>query len=547
MGQFVNEECRSKFLKHVCGSALHPCIEHTHNGQTYSLPRSMCRSDCDEFMDVCRDEMIRIEGIIHSVPVMRMYGAELYDTWCSMTNDMNCNSSPDSDFCFEQFRANSPISFVDILQKQPAFPEEGAILPDGTLLACSSNDKEYEGADIECPVGFSSYDGEETEDLCVFPCVSFVFEQAAIDGMWGTYLLTGFFGFFTNVLIVVTYLRLGKKSNLPRFVALSAGVGLVYSVFDTLPVAALKQDLPCNGECTDEYCHGELWLCKLQQPSEYLLLAIFCILLDTILALYQRSVLSMTATKIRGFHRIYTGACVVFITTLVVLCFLADSALATGSDVYRQLIVARDLFSCGPRYSSYTQEWAFSTLPFMIVCFALVSVTAAMVWNVWQIMKKTPGTSATDTISKFGKTAGKLMLLALMVSILWAVRVVLATLQEPIVEGFNEDTKTWVECLLYSASSASFLARTGEEPAWCADGPDTRPSTESGVLMICVKNLQACIVGVVWGLRGATKALSNAKARFSGSTSVAPGKSSGIISSVVVSSAVGSSVASESQ
>ena len=61
----------------------------------------------------------------------------------------------------------------------------------------------------------------------------------------------------------------------------------------------------------------------------------------------------MQTRTIQTFHKFYTAACAAFVATLVVLCFLADTALATDSDVYRQLIVARDSFSCGPRFSSY--------------------------------------------------------------------------------------------------------------------------------------------------------------------------------------------------
>jgi hypothetical protein len=67
-----------------------------------------------------------------------------------------------------------------------------------------------------------------------------------------------------------------------------------------------------------------------------------------------------------------------------------------------------------------------------------------MILNVFNVMRKSAGkTSVSGTINKFGKIAGKLMLLALIVSILWFTRVVVAALQNPIVETFNMDAETF--------------------------------------------------------------------------------------------------------
>jgi hypothetical protein len=64
-----------------------------------------------------------------------------------------------------------------------------------------------------------------------------------------------------------------------------------------------------------------------------------------------------------------------------------------------------------------------------------------MVHNILAMVRKTPGSSISGTVNKFGKIAGKLLLLALLISALWLVRVTVASSQKRIVETFNEDSK----------------------------------------------------------------------------------------------------------
>jgi hypothetical protein len=64
-----------------------------------------------------------------------------------------------------------------------------------------------------------------------------------------------------------------------------------------------------------------------------------------------------------------------------------------------------------------------------------------MVHNILAMVRKSPGSSVSGTVNKFGKIAGKLLLLALLISVLWLVRVTVASSQKRIVETFNEDSE----------------------------------------------------------------------------------------------------------
>jgi hypothetical protein len=381
--KFVSAECRDTFMKYACDSFIMPCATHEHGGIQYSFPRLPCRSQCETFIAACRDDLIALEPILHAVPNMRFYTAKLYDTFCDLTVDWHCNGEPDAPVCYgELFRFNSPASYVDIFQPQQAHPVEGSLLPDGGIIPCASNNASYSRRPDKCFQGFAPYRGTETEDQCVFACVSFLYTAEQIDSQFSTYVATGLTGMVANFSLIAWHSssflfewnqkRRGKKkkgwSALPTFVFVCAVLGFLFGVIDTIPVALLKFDLPCSDGCTDEFCHGSGLACKVAQSSEYLLLLVFCILLGVLVELYMDVVLNSPPSRTSCVKRCYSMGVFVMMLIVVVACVFADSgALATESDKYRQLFVARDIFSCGPRYSSFDQELVFLTLPFMFV------------------------------------------------------------------------------------------------------------------------------------------------------------------------------------
>jgi hypothetical protein len=463
LGQFVSAECRGTFMKYACGSYIMPCATYEHGGIQYSFPRSPCRSQCEMFMAACRDDLIAIEDILLALPETDAYTAKLWDTLCDLTVDSHCNAEPDAPLCSgEQFRFLSPVSYVDIFQRQQAHPAEGSLLPDGGIIPCASNNASYSGH-FDCPAGFASYGGTETDNLCVFPCLSFLYTHEQLDSQFSAYVATGLIGMVANFSLIARYSssflfewnqkRRGKKkkgwSTLPTFVFNCAVLGFLFGLIDTIPAALLKFDLPCSDGCIDEFCHGRGLACKVAQPSEYLLLLVFCILLGTLVELYMNVILNSPPSRMSRVKRCYSMGVFVMMLIAVFACVFADSgALATESDEYRQRVVARDTFSCGPRYSSLVQELVFLTLPFMFVCLALVGVTIGMIVNIWKaVMRVRDKSQISRSVNKFGKLAGKLMALSVVVFILWVVRASIAAGQEPIISNFNMDAKKWVVCL----------------------------------------------------------------------------------------------------
>jgi hypothetical protein len=233
---FVSDDCKPLFLKHACSEIIMPCTTKDYNGQTFSLPRPPCRSDCEDFIDTCYVSLIEAEPVLHSVAQLRRYSSDLYDTWCDMMVDGRCSPDDEVGNCdFEQFNVNSPIRYVDLFQSQASFPKEGLSLPDGSKIACSSNDNEYVAPPLECPDGFTEFYGPATgydsiESNCVFPCLSFLFTPEQIDLQFGVYAGMGFFAVMTNLILVVSYAAAGKKARksgsvLPGFVVQCAVLG----------------------------------------------------------------------------------------------------------------------------------------------------------------------------------------------------------------------------------------------------------------------------------------------------------------------------------
>ncbi len=468
LGQFVSAECRNTWMKYSCSSFIMPCATYEHGGTQYSFPRSPCRSQCETFMDACRDDLISMEDILHAVPDLINYNAKLWDTFCNLTVDGHCSGELDAPVCErEQYRIMSPVSYVDIFQRQQAHPVEGSLLPDGGIIPCASNNASYSGHS-ECPEGFAFYSGTETDELCVFPCRSFLYTREQLDSQFAAYVSTGLTGMVVNFFLIAWYSssflfewiqkRSGKKkkrwSTLPTFVFMCAVLGFLFGSIDTIPAALLKFDLPCSDGCIDEFCHGSGLACKVAEPSEYLLLLVFCILLGTLVELYMNVVLSSSPSRIRHVKRCYSMGVFMMMLIVVFACVFADSgALASENDEYRQFVVARDIFSCGPRYSSLVQELVFLTLPFMFVCLALVGITIGMIVNIWKaVMRVRDDSHLSRSVKRFGKLAGKLMALAVVVVVLWVVRASIAAAQEPIIVNFNVDLIELRSCMMQKSA-----------------------------------------------------------------------------------------------
>jgi hypothetical protein len=174
----------------------------------------------------------------------------------------------------------------------------------------------------------------------------------------------------------------------------------------------------------------------------------------------MRAVINSPAPRVRQVRRFFNMAVFAMMLVVVLACLFADSdVLATESDEYRQLIVARDVFSCGPRFSSLAQELVFFTLPFMLVCLTLVGFTIGMMLSIWKMVKKVPGSSVSGSVNKFGKVAGKLMTLAVAVFIRWLVRVSIAAAQELIITSFNMGAKKWKDCQMIEAETGTYTSQ----------------------------------------------------------------------------------------
>jgi hypothetical protein len=88
----------------------------------------------------------------------------------------------------------------------------------------------------------------------------------------------------------------------------------------------------------------------------------------------------------------------------------------------------------------------------MFVCLALVGITIGMTVNIWKAMMRVRDDSHISRVNKFGKVAGKLMALSVVVFVLWAVRASIVAAQGPIIANFNVDARKWANCMKQRAA-----------------------------------------------------------------------------------------------
>jgi hypothetical protein len=84
---------------------------------------------------------------------------------------------------------------------------------------------------------------------------------------------------------------------------------------------------------------------------------------------------------------------------------------------------------------------------------ALVGITIGMIVNIWKaVMRVRDDSHISRSVKKFGKLAGKLMALSVVVFVLWVVRASIAAGQEPIIANFYVDVRNWADCVTLKAS-----------------------------------------------------------------------------------------------
>jgi hypothetical protein len=94
------------------------------------------------------------------------------------------------------------------------------------------------------------------------------------------------------------------------------------------------------------------------------------------------------------------------------------------------------------------------------------------------------------TINKFGKITGEMMLLALLVSLLWFVRVIVASMQAPIADDFNDDAEKVRLCAILDMTLLGSAGEMGVQIAACERSEEAgNQMTKLVALMAFVKNV----------------------------------------------------------
>ena len=212
---------------------------------------------------------------------------------------------------------------------------------------------EAEIKSIECPDPFVP---SLNDDECVLPCPSPVYSAGEYTDMWATASATAFIGFCLNSFMATTWLIGTKKkfAAVPFQLRLCVLFGMLYGIIHTLPMMALKHDLPC-GECSTEECTGTSLLCTLNRMGIYLLLGILMSLSALTFKLY--SSLDMTRGLKPRHILMVDRACVLVPSVLLAIAYLFDSGGFVSTNA--ELNTVRHAFSCSMRFPTMLHEWAW--------------------------------------------------------------------------------------------------------------------------------------------------------------------------------------------
>jgi hypothetical protein len=165
-------------------------------------------------------------------------------------------------------------------------------------------------------------------------------------------------GFFLNIYMAATWCIQGKKNFKKVRPQLRFCVygGILVGLVDTIPVLALKHDLPCG--CKTEECTGSSALCTINRTSVYILLAIMLHL-----ALLTHDLYYAVKDRVFEGNRLrFDYFATAFPLVLMVIGFAVDTD-DPDADNYL-LNTIRHGFKCSVRFPDMVMEWGLLWIHF---------------------------------------------------------------------------------------------------------------------------------------------------------------------------------------
>jgi hypothetical protein len=363
------------------------------------------------------------------------------------------------------FPQRTHLNFPEHMSTEAAFPVESSTWThtDGVdyEVQCFVPDLEAKIAGIECPDPFMpSLNKEE----CVLPCPSPVYSLDEYTDMWAAASATAFIGFILNSFMAITW-QIGTKKKfaaVPFQLRTCVGFGALYGIIHTLPMLALKHDLPC-GECATEECTGISLPCTLNRMGIYMLLGILISLSALTFKLYSSLDMTRGGLKPRQVQML-DRACLLVPFVLLVIAYLFDSEDFDNDN--GELNVVRHAFSCSMRFPTMVHEWACLWVHFLWSGSVIVFCTLKAYFAIASVQKSMKATNAGDERkqsvhnaensrmsmtkkkpkSEMDHAKTRLMRIAAFVACLTLLNLSVTVQQSSSLQAWSENTVQWLTC-----------------------------------------------------------------------------------------------------
>jgi hypothetical protein len=478
----------------LCSSFFRECrpVRDERTQETFFLPALLCRSECEERAAVWDSCIAQIQGadnvaldtaltamVVASGNASRQYLQKEIrgnpDTWapfhllpCNATGG-NLDDIPDGDeisaFLLGQYPA-TPGSAMGILSVDfPPNVDGAALYPEefskytteegGVYdVQCFVPGEEPEAAAFVCPFPFVSPVEGYTGSSCVKACPVPAYTAEEYDSMWVAYAVPSTIGFALNLFMGITWAVGGKKTfkSQPFPIKLCVIGGLLYGCIDTIPVLALKFDLPCSTE-TEEGI-GSSALCAINRSSRYILLAIMCSLACLAYGLFAAISLKMAPVQLKP---IQDKLNILSVGVPCVFCLAAYGVDTVDVDNDNGVLnVSRHAFSCSMRFTTMAAEWALLWVP------TFVSGTAVILFASigWLAIRKEErkACESGQAVAKGGglpnvlkSSKQRLLFIAVLASVFVLANCTVTVLTASTLEGWSQSADVWLQCTLFES------------------------------------------------------------------------------------------------
>jgi len=518
----TKSECYSNLKQMLCSSFFRECrpVEDPVSQEMLYLPSLMCRSECErrtEIWNQCVDEISQDPQLYAAFETVLKEANDGFgnaakrflqkglrgdaSVWspfrftpCDATGGVLDDIEPGDEvsaFLFGRYPYEAgqnlgilPLDFPPGVDTAALFPEVSSTYTDadGTAyeVQCFVSEEAQE-EEFLCPHPFLNSVNQDTRAECVKACPVPAYTLSEYDGMWLAATVPAAFGFFLNTFMICTWILGGRKHfhEQPFAVKVCVLGGIFYNLVDTLPVLALKYDLPCTN-ATEEGI-GSSALCAINRLSRYILLSIMFALATLTFNLWMSIRGDLSRRNLAGLRHYLGVLSIAAPFTLCVIAYIMESEenTKTGVDAVNNAVlnVSRHAFNCSMRFSNMVTEWALLWVHFLWSGIMIIVFASRSWWIIRRAELKigenqeTHSAHAKARTNTSRNTRRRLLAIAVMVCLCVLINTVVTVLTSSTLEEWSVSADLWLQCTLFETKYSRDWGAYGFEEGQSVCGP----------------------------------------------------------------------------